>query len=261
MYREVFMSTWRDIWKKSIKANRLYSLDENEGIEYLAKLSRKYENEKKDGMIQYAYAEALEYRNQKNEAIKKYKEAKELFPVEHWKNVAQHTIDRLTVNKTAEEFFDKNNFHELLWYTFQKVYEYVYLDDFVRYVCLSAISRADSEWPLSLVDFRSVLELQIKATFPKHVKSFIDKKDFSLEKIINQLQKEKLISSQLASAMHKIRISGNAATHWMKSFDDEDENNYWNTFNKDDSENLNHLLKILEFFNNYNRENNIKLSD
>lgn len=41
------MSTWRDIWKKSIKANRLYSLDENEGIEYLAKLSRKYENEKK----------------------------------------------------------------------------------------------------------------------------------------------------------------------------------------------------------------------
>ena len=45
------MSTWRDIWKKSIKANRLYSLDENEWIEYLAKLSRKYENEKKDGII------------------------------------------------------------------------------------------------------------------------------------------------------------------------------------------------------------------
>ena len=41
------MSTWRDIWKKSIKANRLYSLDENEGTEYLATLSRKYENEKR----------------------------------------------------------------------------------------------------------------------------------------------------------------------------------------------------------------------
>ncbi len=255
------MSTWRDIWKKSIKANRLYSLDENEGNEYLATLSRKYENEKKDGMIHYAIAEAYEFRHEKNKALAEYKLAKDLFPVEHWKNVAQQTIDRLIANKNADEFFDKNIFHELLWYTFQKVYEYVYLDDFVRYVCLSAISRADSEWPLSLVDFRSVLELQIKATFPKHVKSFIDKKDFSLEKIINQLQKEKLISSQLASAMHKIRISGNAATHWMKSFDDEDENNYWNTFNKDDSENLNHLLKILEFFNNYNRENNIKLSD
>lgn len=255
------MSTWRDIWKKSIKANRLYSLDENEGNEYLATLSRKYENEKKDGMIQYAYAEALEYRNQKNEAIKKYKEAKELFPVEHWKNVAQHTIDRLTVNKTAEEFFEKNNFHELLWYTFQKVYEYVYLDDFVRYVCLSAISRADSEWPLSLVDFRSVLELQIKATFSDFVQKYIDEKNYSLENIIKELKASKLINGEQTYAMHQIRISGNAATHEMKRFDDEDENNYWKSFNKDDSDNLNYLLTILEFFNNYNRENNIKLPD
>ena len=30
------MSTWRDIWKKSIKANRLYSLDENMGNDYFA---------------------------------------------------------------------------------------------------------------------------------------------------------------------------------------------------------------------------------
>ena len=37
------MSTWRDIWKKSIKANRLYSLDENMGNDYFAYLSKKYE--------------------------------------------------------------------------------------------------------------------------------------------------------------------------------------------------------------------------
>ena len=61
--------------------------------------------------------------------------------------------------------------------------------------------------------------------------------------------------------MHKIRKSGNAATHQMKLFDDGDENNYWNSFDKDDSNNLNYLLTILEFFNNYNRENNIKLPD
>ena len=47
----------------------------------------------------------------------------------------------------------------------------------------------------------------------------------------------------------------------MKLFDDGDENNYWNSFDKDDSNNLNYLLTILEFFNNYNRENNIKLPD
>ena len=66
------MSTWRDIWKKSIKANRLYSLDENMGNDYFAYLSKKYETKKEDGMIKYALAEALEYRNQKKEALKNY---------------------------------------------------------------------------------------------------------------------------------------------------------------------------------------------
>lgn len=59
-----------------------------------------------------------------------------LFLVQHWKDVAKQNIDRLNDNKTAEEYFDINDFKELLWYTYQKVYEYVYLDDFVRYVCL-----------------------------------------------------------------------------------------------------------------------------
>lgn len=255
------MSTWRDIWKKSLKANRLYSLDDSEGNYYLAELSRKYEQEKKDGMIHYALAEALEFRNEKEKALKEYKLAKDLFPVEHWKEVAQQTIERVSLNKTAEEFFDKNDFKTLLWYTYQKVYEYVYLDDFVRYVCLSAISRADSEWSLSLVDFRSVLELQIKTTFHDIVQKYIDAKNYSLENIIKELQSSKLISGSIATAMHKIRKSGNAATHQMKLFDDEDENNYWKSFCKDDSDNLNYLLTILDFFNKYNRDHKIQFSD
>lgn len=255
------MSTWRDIWKKSIKANRLYSLDENMGNDYFAYLSKKYETKKEDGMIKYALAEALEYRNQKKEALKNYEAAKALFPVEHWQNVAQQSIERLSANKSDEDFFNKNDFKDLLWYTFQKVYEYIYLDDFVRYVCLSAISRADSEWPLSLVDFRSVLELQIKTTFQDIVQKYIDEQNYSLSTIINELKTKKLISGEIANAMHKIRKSGNAATHQMKLFDEDEENNYWDDFNKDDSDNLNHLLMILEFFNTYNRKHNIQFSD
>ena len=261
MCNEVFMSTWRDIWKKSLKANRLYSLDPKKGNNAFAELQDEYEKKKKDGMIHYAIAEAYEYRHELDKALEKYKLAKDLFPVDHWKEVAQKTIDRVSQNQTAEDFFDKNNFKDLLWYTYQKVYEYVYLDDFVRYVCLSAISRADSEWPLSLVDFRSVLELQIKSTFHEIVQKYIYEQNYSLANIINELKARKLVSGGIANAMHKIRKSGNAATHQMKLFDDGDENNYWNSFDKDDSNNLNYLLTILEFFNNYNRENNIKLPD
>lgn len=261
MRSEVFMSTWRDIWKKSIKANRLYSIDLEKGYNAFSELQDEYEKDKQDGMIHYAIAEAYEYRHENDKALEKYKLAKDLFPVEHWKEVAQQTIDRVSQNKTAEDFYDKNDFKDLLWYTYQKVYEYVYLDDFVRYVCLSAISRADSEWPLSLVDFRSVLELQIKSTFHEIVQKYIDEQNYSLANIIKELKTRKLISGEIANAMHKIRKAGNAATHQMKLFDDEDESSYWNSFNKDDSDNLNYLLSILKFFNSYNKKNNIKFPD
>ena len=255
------MSTWRDIWKKSLKANRLYSLDETKGNEYLAVMQAEYEKEKKDGMIHYAIAEAYEYRHENDKALAEYKLARDLFPVEHWKQVAQQTIDRVENNQTADNFFDKNEFKDLLWYTYQKVYEYVYLDDFVRYVCLSAISRADSEWPLSLVDFRSVLELQIKATFKDIVQKYIDEKNYSLANVIRELKAKKLITGEQAFAMHQIRISGNAATHQLKTFDYDDDNYNWDDFNEDDSENLNYLLKILKFFNKYNREHNIQFPE
>lgn len=181
-----------------------------------------------------------------------------LFLVQHWKDVAKQNIDRLNDNKTAEEYFDINDFKELLWYTYQKVYEYVYLDDFVRYVCLSTISRADSEWPLSLIDFRSVLELQIKETFKDLVQKYIDKKNYSLANIVRELEANKMITGDMAFAMHQIRISGNAATHQLKTFDYDDNNYCWDDFNEDDSENLNYLLKILKFFNTYNKEHNIQ---
>ena len=243
------MSTWRDIWKDSLVANREMSLRQNNDESAFADLATTYEKEKKDGMIRYAYAEALEYRNEKQRALKEYIAARDLFPVQHWKDVASKTIERVSKNQSADEFFDKNDFTSYLWYTFQKVYEFVYLDDFVRYVCLSAISRADSEWPLSLVDFRSVLELQIKTTFPKIVKPYIENKSFSLSSIINELKEKRIIDEDIASAMHKIRIAGNAATHEMKTYD------------KDDFDNLSNLLKILLFFNKYNKEHNINIPD
>ena len=256
------MSTWRDIWKRSLKANRLMSIDIEKGEAEFAELARRYETEKKDGMIHYAYAEALEYRNEKEKALKEYTIARDLFPVEHWKKVAEHSIKRLNNNQTAEDYCDKENFISYLWYTYQKVYEYVYLDDFVRYVCLSAISRADSEWPLSLVDFRSVLELQIKTTFSDLVKPYIEKKEFILSDIIDDLKTKKGIDETIIRAMHGIRISGNAATHELKTFDEDDFENYRiNNYNKDDLQSLNNLQIVLEFFNTYNKKHNIQFPE
>ncbi len=48
------MSTWRDIWKKSIKANRLYSIDLEKGYNAFSELQYEYEKDKQDVMIHYS---------------------------------------------------------------------------------------------------------------------------------------------------------------------------------------------------------------
>ena len=130
----------------------------------------------------------------------------------------------------------------MIWFMFQKVWEFVNLDDFARYICLSAISRADSEWPLSLVDFRSVLELQIKNAFPEIVDEQKNIDNYSLRNIIDELGDKRLIEHEIVDAMYKIRMDGNLAVHELK------------TLSKNDIPNIENFLKILQFFNNYKKE-------
>lgn len=230
------MSEWRDIWKESIIANRKMSLNIEEGIIAFSYLFREYGE---DGMLHYAMAEAYEYNKDSKNALSHYQKAKELFPVEHWKSVADSTIKRIKTHKSAEQFFDSDNFEELLWQGFQKTYEFIYLDDFVRYVSLSAFSRATSEWPLSLVDFRTVLELQIKMVFPEIIENLCEKrnKDSTLKEIIIELNNHDYIDKYIANQMHTIRKAGNLAAHESETFEDTKIINVQN------------FIEILSFFN------------
>ncbi|MCR5613242.1 DUF4145 domain-containing protein [Treponema sp.] len=239
------MSTWRDIWRYGVIANRFYAENEEKGLKAFRKLHEVYGT---DGMIHYIYAEALERRNLREPALEEYKKAKELFPVPHWKSVAEDSIRRLKSNKTTEQYFNRNNFEQLLWYSFHKVYDYVYLNDFARYVSLSALARGSSEWPLSLVDFRTVLELEIKQCFPEVIKEFDDANRYTLNKTIEKLEKLGKIDSQKIKAFDNIRIAGNIAAHNLYA---------------DESyklKNVNSFIKVLEFFNDY-REDNLNSSE
>lgn len=227
------MSIWREIWKKSLSANRIMGKDEEKGLNEFHNLTEEFGE---DGMIHYAKAAAWEYRNNIPMALEEYKKAQELFPVAHWKDVAKKSIMRLERRQSLETFFNMNDFNDLLVYTFQKVYDYVYLDDLVRYVCLSAISRASSEWPLSLIDFRTILELQIKQSFPE----LTHDGDMSLIDLINALYGRRIINNSISAAMHQIRRAGNNATHRMETNDN------------DSIKNIKQFLLVLDFFNKYN---------
>jgi len=259
------MSTWRDIWRYGVIANRFYSENEEKGEKAFSKLMEVYDKpgkNEKDGMIRYIMAEAYELKYHQTNIIKyqdkaldNYEEAAELFPVKHWKKIAKDSFDRLNNDIRLQDFYKikikrkpkieiSANFKDLLWYGFQKVYTFTHLNDFARYVCLSAFSRGDSEWPLSLVDFRTVLELEINQCFPKIVESFNETNKYSLHKTIEQLDNKGLISKEQKSAFDNIRQAGNIAAH--KLYPDE-------TFNK---LNVVRFIDVLTFFEDFRRKTN-----
>lgn len=204
------MSKWREIWKESLFANSKYFFNRTEGEKEFNDLFKKYGSD--EGMIHYAYGEALLSKNEFEKANEEFIKAENFFPVQHWKEVAQNTIERVKKQETPERFYNLNNFNEYLWFIFQKIYEFVYLDDFVRYVCLSAISRASSEWPLSLIDFRTILELQVNELLPRSNNDTWYNKE--LKSDIDNLYYSGIITdSDIIKAMHWIRKNGNEATH------------------------------------------------
>lgn len=244
------MSTWRDIWRFSVIANRLFAENEEKGLKAFRKLHEVYDKDKKtsDGMIHYIYGHALETKGLKDPAIIEYKKAEKLFPVPHWKEVARETYDRVSQNKTPDEYFDKNDFKQYLWCAFNKVHNYTYLNDFARYVCLSALARGSSEWPLSLVDFRTVLELEIKQCFYDEITFYFESEEnYSLYNIINSLLFMKKIPNEISQAFHTIRKDGNLAAHKLRGDP------------KHCSQNLSAFMKSLEFINNYVKNNPDKI--
>lgn len=247
------MSIWREIWKESVAANSLMFFNKDAGLIQFNKLLEKYKKDGKyDGMIFYARAEAYELIGEKENAKKDFQEAKKLFPVEHWQKVAEKSYQRIHSNVDTEQAYNQNDFFDYLNYVFQKIYEFVYLDDFVRYVCLSAVSRASSEWPLSLIDFRTVLELQVNALLIRNKRNIPD-----LCYAIDNLKAYKIVEDEsIISKMHRVRENGNEATHDIKNI--KVINDLSSKDLKDELKKVKCFYSVLEFFNTYNKEYNIK---
>ncbi len=244
------MSIWREIWKESLIANSKMFRNQNNGEEEFALLLKRYEN---DGMLYYARGEAYEIKGLRDKALDDYKKAKEFFPVEHWKDTANDTIQRVEKGISAEKFFNKKDFHGYLRFVFQKIYEFVHIDDFVRYVALSAISRASSEWPLSLIDFRTVLELQVNELLEEKNPDY----DFTrndLKQRINDLSYYGIICDDgIIENMHWIRKNGNKATHDIKGI--KKVSDFTSDDQRKEIKKLQSFYEVMNYLNNYLKQN------
>lgn len=200
------MSDWRDIWKEAIRVNSSVAKSGD-----VSEYDRLYEEYGDDGMIHFTAAATYELLGKQSEARAEYEKARDRFPAPHWKNAAERNMQRLKKRQSPEQFFDQDDFEELLWYGFQKMYEFVNLDPFNRYVALSALARGSSEWSLALVDFRTVMELEIKHHYPEIIEHTC-KKD-SLLATLKELQKQTDIPKDIIDTLHAIRKAGNIAAH------------------------------------------------
>lgn len=208
------MSVLRDIWKEAIRVNSLVA---NTGD--FSEYDRLYEKYGDDGMIHFTAAASYELLKKRTKALSEYGKASERFPLKHWQEAAKRNVQRLKKRQSPEQFFDQDDFEELLWYGFQKMYEFVNLDPFNRYIALSALARGSSEWSLSLVDFRTVIELTLKQSYPEITESTY--KENTLLATLKELQKQTDIPSPIIKKLHAIRQAGNAAAHDAQNIGDE----------------------------------------
>lgn len=244
------MSIWREIWKENLRANREMAFGLEKGKLTFENLLAKYQG---DGMLYYALAEAYELKGLKKEALAAYQKAEENFPVEHWKLVAKDTIRRLSNDIPPERYYSKSNFHSFVWLIFQKIYEFVHIDDFVRYVCLSALARASSEWPLTLIDFRTVLELQVDALLETKNAGY-DFENTDLYSRINALSYYAIVKDDyIIKSMHWIRKNGNAATHDVKSINKIEELSP--SENRQECLKLQSFYEVMQYLNDFNKKN------
>lgn len=200
------MSDWRDIWKEAIRVNS--SVARSGDVSEYDRLYKKYGD---DGMIHYTAAASYELLGKQTEARAEYEKARDCFPAPHWKDAAKRNIQRLDQKQSPEQFFNQTNFKDVLWYGFQKMYEFVNLKPFNRYVALSALARGSSEWKLALVDFRTVMELEIKHRYSKIIE--YTSQGYSLFSILEELRSKNCIPSGIIDTLHAIRKAGNIAAH------------------------------------------------
>ena len=169
---------WRDAWKKLIDASgetiRNGKPENTEPFDNLKDLQD-------DKMLFFEKAIAYECLGNKEKAIEFYALAsddKNGLPVEHWRKRAKYfltrlkkegctCVDELTLNSLNIE----QEVESVQWDLYYNIHFYAYLDDYIRYLAISSVSRVYSEPAMAIVIFRTCLEIALWTYFEKEAEA------------------------------------------------------------------------------------------
>ena len=246
---------WRDAWKKLIDASREMILngkkDDTSPFDKLTSLQD-------DKMLLFEKAIAFECLGNSEKAKELYKQAsdeKTGLPVAHWRKRAKYFYDRLEKNgnfcidNLEINSLDINQKVESIqWDLYYNIHFYCYIDDYIRYLAISSVSRVYSEPAMAIVIFRTCLEISLWTYFEKDAEEINKdyqkqyKKDDDYEVSINDLlkglKKRNLFPKKEEDEFYRLKKYGDKAAHPGKIKDEP-------PFKYDDKQ----LINVLECFN------------
>ena len=162
---------WREIWKELIATSKKAVLAPNKsGLVYFDALP--FQDDK---MLLFEKAISYELLGMKNEAIEFYTKAadiKEGLPVEHWRKRANYFLTRIKTQGICQthEINLSSDLYTIQWNVFFNAHSFVFLDDYIRYLAISSISRIYTEPAMAVIIFRTCLEVGLWIHYEEVVK-------------------------------------------------------------------------------------------
>ena len=240
---------WRDAWKQLIDASRamIQAGNKNDTTPF-----DKLKTLQDDKMLLFEKAIAYECLGNKEDARILYEEAsneKTGLPVEHWRKRAKFFLDRLSRGGFMGPDLPLNqDLFTIQWNVYFNIHYYSSLDNYIRYLAISSVSRVGSEPAMAIVIFRTCLEIGLWTYFKEKVeelnadykrKVYPKNWDIGLDDLLTEMNNLKIFKSNEHTAYDKIRLYGNEAAHPGIL------NEKIKPFHYNDDE----LIKVLDYFN------------
>lgn len=222
---------WRDAWKILIDASKSMILngDKNDTkpFDSLTTLQN-------DKMLLFEKAIAFECLGNTEKAKELYKLAsdeKTGLPVAHWRKRAKFFYDRLERRNglTTIDIDTTQSCFNVQWDVYYNMHYYSYIDDYIRYLAISSVSRVYSEPAMAIVIFRTCLEIGLWTYFERTVEvlnrqyKLENKKNKNLDIGLDRLLKEMkeiydnennhLFLNKEYKYHNEVRKAGNDAAH------------------------------------------------
>lgn len=219
---------WRDAWKKLIDASREMILngkkDDTSPFDKLTSLQD-------DKMLLFEKAIAFECLGNKDRAIELYKAAADEnngLPVAHWRKRAKYFYDRLEEGVVWSSDLNTNqDVFNVQWDLYFNLHYYANLDDYIRYLAISSVSRIGSEPAMAIVIFRTCLEIGLWTYFEKeanainedykrkHYKKNTESRDMGLNYLLDHMNDKpyNLFKPSEFKIINIVRTEGNKAVH------------------------------------------------